>query len=108
MDHLRAAAIREKREKNDPSGPPVPPDFGFHYPFDYVQTAASILKSSQWSSWPNGSGWANEDSALIEDVLLYFSLERRAEWEAEHGIVSTQVARESVTDSNRKYRLGSR
>lgn len=104
MDTLRSAALREKR-KDDQSGPVMPYDFGFHYPFDYVQTAASILKSSNWSSWPNGSGWANEDSALIDDVLLYFKLEHRAEWEAEHGIVSSEQARESVTDSGKVYRL---
>lgn len=106
MDALRSAALREKQESKERAGPVAPHDFGFNFPFDYVQTAASILKHSHWSSWPNGAGWANEDSALIEDVLLYFQLERRAEWEAENGILNSNIARESISDSSKVYRFG--
>lgn len=66
-------------------GPPRPEDFGFHHPLDYVETAVSLLRASQWRCWPDDGGWASQDQSLIDDVMTYLRVERRVRWEVEHG-----------------------
>lgn len=107
MDDLRSAALREKQEKEDgvAGGPDYPKDFGLHYPYRHVQTAAEILERSNWVCWPDGGSWRDQESAWIDDILLYFKLRRRAVYEAEKGIVSSDIARLTISDTGKRYKL---
>lgn len=45
----------------------------------------AFLRASSWTCWPEGGGWAEQDAFLVDDVLTYLQVERRAAWEIEHG-----------------------
>jgi hypothetical protein len=40
----------------------------------------------QFKSWPDAGGWADQDAHLLEDIETFVRVERRAAWEAKHGI----------------------
>lgn len=98
MESLRRDALEDQRETDDEEyGPPLVPDFGFHYPLEFVETTVAILEASSWVCWPDGfGGWADQDAFLIDDVMLYLKLRRRAKWETEHGI--TDMTEEQHAD----------
>jgi hypothetical protein len=48
-----------------------------------VQQAAFWLES--YNLLPDAGGWADQDENLLNDILTYFSLRDRTEWEIEHG-----------------------
>lgn len=73
-------------------------DFGFTYPFGYVEQTVQFLKLSSWTCWPEAGGWAEQDAALIEDVMMYLKLEQWLEYELEHpGVTETQMPDETPT-----------
>lgn len=59
-------------------------DFGFHYPAEYVERAAALLKLSNFSSWPESGGWADQDDFLVADVMRWFHLRSRVMWEMKY------------------------
>lgn len=109
MDRYRAAAIAEKETAADKFvGPTMPIDFGYAYPHDFVDQAAVILIESNWMAWPYAGTWADQPSDLVDDILMCLKLKRRAKWEVENGITSSQIATQSYNpDSNgKRYGLG--
>jgi hypothetical protein len=47
-----------------------------------VQRAVYFL--DRWGCLPEAGGWADQDSALLDDIETMSSLMERASWEAEH------------------------
>jgi hypothetical protein len=41
----------------------------------------SILKASNFTFWPEAGGLFDQDAFLIEDILLWLTLENRIKWE---------------------------
>lgn len=81
----RAARQQAARDGND-AAPPELDDFGFHHPYAFVEMAAQMLEVSNWVSWPESGGWTDQDSFLVRDVLTYFDLQARIEYEVEQGV----------------------
>lgn len=55
-------------------GDPENDDFGFHYPFSYVELIAEILERSNFSAWPEPGGVDDQDAFLLADMLRYLRL----------------------------------
>jgi len=81
---LRELAIEQKKRSSGEQEPERLADFGFTYPVEYVQMAVLFL--DRWGVLPDGGGWSDQDSALIDDILTYQKLKDRIEWEAEHEV----------------------
>ncbi len=52
---------------------------------EYVALVVALLKRSNFTFWPEAGGFNDQDMDLVEDVMVYLALERRAEWDKEHG-----------------------
>lgn len=51
-------------------------DFGFHNPYDYVESMTSLLELSGFQAWPQPGGMEDQSSTFIEDVTTFLSLKR--------------------------------
>lgn len=67
-----------------------------------MERTVEILKRSNFQCWPEGPGWANNDDLLVNDVLTWLALERRAEWEVEHGVDEDA---DIVPTGSRRFRM---
>lgn len=81
-DALREQATKQKKRGEGEQPPERLADFGFTYPVDYIQRSVRFLE--RWGVLPETGGWADQDSALIDDIETLSTLMERAEWEAEH------------------------
>ena len=81
---MQAEKDEKEDENQDRYGPPLPGNFGFHHPFDFVEETLSWLRLSHYLLWPERGGWAEQDAFLVEDVKRYMALERRQRWEVDH------------------------
>lgn len=57
---------------NTPAQPPG--DFGVHEDWDYVVRTVQFLEWFQ--QWPDGGGWQDQPSELVEDVIRYKNREQ--------------------------------
>lgn len=44
----------------------------------------TLLELSSWVCWPDSGGWADQDAALVDDVMEYLRVRARWAWELEH------------------------
>lgn len=95
----------EREDKEDRFGPPLLADFGFVYPFEFIERTVGFLRLSNYQCWPEIGGWAEQDSALIDDVMVYLSLDRRVAWEVEHNI-TTSDQESKIPEDAVKVKLG--
>lgn len=77
--------LAERDEETAPLPPPMP-KIGLYHEQSYVERTVALLKRSNFQSWPEAGGWANQDDLLVMDVQMYLALEVRMEWEARYGV----------------------
>lgn len=74
-------AVNGKADESDP--PAFVGDFGFYLPFGYVRRAYLYLERG-WG-WPEGSGWAEQDARLLDDLDTYYQQFAQVSKSAEQG-----------------------
>jgi len=83
----------KKRVEDDTVGPERPADFGFTYPYDYVQRAAWWLET--YNILPEAGGWTDQDELLLDDIMTFLDVRNRLEWEVDHGSNSDNTPNET-------------
>lgn len=96
---LRKLLQEQKRRANGEQEPERPADFGFTYPVEYVQKAVLFL--DRWGCLPDGGGWADQDDALIDDIMTYLTVRDCIAQEVERGIDTDYGAVETDTPAVR-------
>lgn len=98
-DALRKLLQEQKRRAGGEQEPERPADFGFTYPVEYVQKAVLFL--DRWGCLPDSGGWADQDDALINDIMTYLTVRDRIAWEVEHEVDADYGAVETETSAVR-------
>ena len=63
--------------------PPIPKDFGFHHPEDYVFERANLFVN--YKILPGAGGWDDQDPQWTDDLKTWLSLRNRVQWERRRG-----------------------
>lgn len=71
----------QKRKNKEPV--PEPDDFGFHYPFAYLERICPYVIASQYTMWPRAGGLEDQDPLFLDDLETYTWLGQWAEQEVE-------------------------